>query len=217
MLDYININWQSSVCIRTKSATVYFDPWKLEEELHDADIICISHNHFDHFSLEDIDKAANSNTVLVAPASIRADVTGETVICEKNCKFAEPGEIINIGDVTVETVPAYNVGKEFHKKEYGWLGYILEADGIRYYFAGDTDVNDDVKQVRCDVALLPVGGYYTMKADEAAELTNEIAPKYAIPMHFGCVDNAGTKSDDTNFASKINKNTEVVFKLHKTR
>lgn len=215
MLENITINWQSSVRIETKDATVYFDPWQIKGQAHDADIVCISHSHFDHFSPEDIEKVSNENTVLVAPASMRGEVLGQTGISEENTEFAGPGEMISIGEVTIETVPAYNVGKDFHKKEYGWLGYVMEADGLRYYFAGDTDANADTRQVKCDVALVPIGGHYTMNSDEAAGLVNEIAPKYAVPMHFGCVIGAGEKSDDRKFASKINKNTEVVFKLHK--
>ena len=215
MFENITVNWQSSICIETHDAVIYFDPWQLKEECHDADIICISHPHFDHFSPEDIRKIKKDDTILIAPESARGDITGKTGIPEENIIFAEPGENIHVEGVSITTVPAYNVGKPFHKKEYGWLGFLIDADGTRYYYAGDTDVNEDIKQVKCDIALVPVGGYYTMDWQEAADLINEIKPEYTIPIHFGCVDGAGSLDDDKRFAGRIKENTEVVFKLHK--
>ena len=215
MFENVTVNWQSSTCIETHDAVIYLDPWQLKEECHDADIICITHPHFDHLSPEDINKIKKADTVLIAPESIKEEVIGKTGIPEEKTILVSPGENIHIESISITTVPAYNVGKPFHKKEYGWLGYLIEADGTRYYFAGDTDANEDVKQVKCDLALVPVGGYYTMDWKEAAELINTIKPEYTIPVHFGCVEGAGKPDDDKNFAGLISKETETVFKLHR--
>ena len=214
MLENITVNWQSSICIETRDAVIYIDPWQMKKEIHDADIICISHGHFDHFSPEDIVKIKKEDTILIAPASIREGILQKSGISEENTVFVVPGEQIHFGDTTITGVPAYNVGKEFHKKEYGWLGFLIEADGTRYYYAGDTDVNEDIRKIRCDVALVPIGGHYTMNSAEAAELINEIVPEFVIPTHYGCVDGAGSKTDEADFASRINEKTEVILKLH---
>lgn len=215
MLENIHVNWQSSICIETSRAVIYLDPWQFTEEIHDADIICISHSHHDHFSPEDIEKIAKEDTILIAPESTEEEIAGKTGISRDNILFIRPGEQIHFGDLTITGIPAYNVGKVFHKKEYGWLGFLVEADGTKYYYAGDTDVNEDIRKVKCDVALVPIGGHYTMNAQEAADFINEIAPEFVIPTHFGCVENAGSKNDDTNFLSRINENTNVILKLHK--
>ena len=215
MFENVTVNWQSSTCIETHDAVIYLDPWQLKEECHDADIICITHPHFDHLSPEDINKIKKADTVLIAPESIKEEIIGKTGISEEKTILVSPGENIHFESISITTVPAYNVGKPFHKKEYGWLGYLIEADGTRYYFAGDTDANEDVKQVKCDLALVPVGGYYTMDWKEAAELINTIKPEYTIPVHFGCVEGAGKPDDDKNFAGLISKETETVFKLHR--
>lgn len=215
MLENIHVNWQSSICLETGGAVIYLDPWQLTEEIHDADIVCITHSHHDHFSPEDIAKAAKEDTVLIAPESAAEEISGKTAIAGDNILFIRPGEEVHFGDISITGIPAYNVGKPFHKKENGWLGFIIEADGTKYYCAGDTDVNEDIRQVRCDVALIPIGGHYTMNVQEAADYINEIAPEFVIPTHFGCVENAGSKNDDTNFLSRINENTKVVLKLHK--
>lgn len=215
MFENVTVNWQSSICIETHDAVIYLDPWQLKEECHDADIICISHPHFDHFSPEDINKIKKADTILIAPESAKDEIAGKAGISADNIIFVEPGENIHIEGISITAVPSYNIGKPFHKKEYGWLGYLIEADGTRYYYAGDTDVNEDIKQVKCDLALIPVGGHYTMDYKEAAELINIMKPEYTIPIHFGCVDGAGTADDDKKFAALISKGTEAVFKLHR--
>ena len=109
----------------------------------------------------------------------------------------------------VETVPAYNVNKEFHKKEYDWVGYVITLDGIRYYIAGDTDVNDDNRKVKCDVAFVPVGGTYTMNYEEAANLANTIDAQVVIPTHYGVI--VGEKEDAIKFKKLVkNKTVEIM-------
>ncbi len=216
MFENVRVNTQSSIRIENDGAVVYIDPWKISDTQGDADVICITHNHFDHLSPEDIARVSHPGTLVLAPWSLEDELKEKlSDLTDDNFEFLEPGDEIDIDDIHIEAVAAYNVNKEFHKQEYGWLGYVVEAGGVRYYAAGDTDINEDIRAVKCDVAMVPIGGFYTMNMDEAADYINELAPKYVIPIHFGCVDGVGEIGDDDKFADKINKNTVVVKKLHK--
>jgi len=195
MLDNIKINCHSSIKI-SKEKTIYIDPFKIEKENHDADIIFITHDHYDHYSPEDIQKIENENTIIVAPKTVKA------LSKMKNVFFVEPNNTYEIEGIKVETIPSYNINKKFHLKENEWVGYILEINNIRYYIAGDTDVTDENKQVKCDVALIPVGGTYTMDYIEAAELANIIKPKIVIPTHYGSI--VGNKNDGVEFKKLVN-------------
>jgi len=161
--------------------TVYIDPWGVSEENPPADAIFITHAHFDHFSLDDIEKVAKQSTKLVAPPDVAAELTGDVTP-------AAPGDALEVAGVNVQVVPAYNVVEErpFHPKRNRWVGYILELQGTNYFHAGDTDHIPEHDDVRTDVVLLPIGGTpFTMDATEAGGLARSISPKVAVPMHFG--------------------------------
>ena len=194
MLKNIEINCHSSIKINTDKI-IYIDPFKIQSESHDADIILITHDHYDHYSPEDIEKILNDKTVIVAPKTM------EELIDMKKVILVEPEKVYNIEGIKIETVLAYNVNKQFHLKEKNWLGYIIEINKIRYYIAGDTDITPENKQVKCDVAFIPVGGTYTMNYEEAAELTNIIKPKIVVPTHYGSI--VGTKEDGIQFKKLI--------------
>lgn len=194
MLKNIEINCHSSIKINTDKI-IYIDPFKIQSESHDADIILITHDHYDHYSPEDIEKILNDKTVIVAPKTM------EELIDMKKVILVEPEKVYNIEGIKIETVLAYNVNKQFHLKEKNWLGYIIEINKIRYYIAGDTDITLENKQVKCDVAFIPVGGTYTMNYEEAAELTNIIKPKIVVPTHYGSI--VGTKEDGIQFKKLI--------------
>jgi len=213
MFDNIRVNWQSSIRIDGKAGAIYVDPWKIEEETHDANVICITHKHFDHFSPEDIEKVANAGTLILAPVGMEEEVMEKVGLDDVNFEFLEPEDEIGIDDINIKAVPSYNIGKEFHKKEFGWLGYVIDMEGVKYYVAGDTDDNEDIRKVQCDVAIIPVGGKYTMDPKEAADFINAIKPKYVVPTHYGCVDGAGQPEDGRAFSSMIGAGTEVVIKL----
>lgn len=206
MLDFITVNTHSSIRI-DEGKIIYIDPFKITEESHDADIILITHSHFDHYSVEDIRKVMKSDTVIVCPESMNeASELGIEV------KTVAPNEKLEVQGISIEAVPAYNKMKPFHPKKNGWVGYIIVIpEHGRIYIAGDTDINEDNKQVKCDIAMLPAGGVYTMNAKEAAKLANTIRPKYAIPIHYGSV--VGSADDGEKFSNAVDSGIEVVFKI----
>jgi len=193
MTGAATLQWlgHASFCIRHEGAAIYIDPWKVKGTPHDASLVLISHNHYDHYSAEDIEKVTGEGTELVAPA----DVVKE----EGHGRILRPGSTVVAGSVKVVGVPAYNVGKAFHPKASEWLGFVIEVGAQRIYCAGDTDLTDEMKTLaHIDMALLPVGGTYTMDAGEAAEAASEVGAKRAIPYHWG--DIVGGRADADRFA-----------------
>ena len=204
MLNNIEVLCHSSIRM-DKGKIIYVDPFHIEENYQDADIILITHSHYDHFSEEDIEKVRKADTKIY--------VTEDYVENARQLGFSEnkiigvkPNQTYYEGNMEINTVPAYNVNKQFHPKENNWVGYILKIDGISYYIAGDTDITEENKKIKCDVAFVPVGGTYTMTAKEAAELVNIIKPKVAIPIHYG--DIVGTKEDATTFVNSLENGIE---------
>ena len=175
---------------------IYFDPFKVSQNYNDADLIFITHSHYDHFSEEDILKVKrkDSKIILTTDLEQKAKKLGfekEKIIVVK------PNESIEIDGIKINTISAYNVNKQFHPKENNWLGYIIKIDDCSFYIAGDTDVTEENMNVKCDVAFVPVGGTFTMTADEAAKLVNHIKPKFAVPTHYGSI--VGDKEDGSKF------------------
>ncbi len=206
--DNIRVNTQSSIKI-VLDKVIYFDPFKIEEELHDADIIFITHNHFDHLDKRSINKIKNDNTVIVAPKSIEFDISG--IDCQKY--LLEPNDEIMIDNIKINAIPAYNVNKQFHPRINNWLGYLVNYNDITYYVMGDTDNTKEAEEIKCDILFIPIGGYYTMNVKEASELIKIIKPKVVIPTHYGSI--IGSK-DDGKELTDILKNTDinVVEKLY---
>ena len=207
MLENIEVLYHSSIRIK-KEKTIYIDPFKIDRNYNDADIIFITHDHYDHYSEEDIDKVINENAVIVIPEELLTKVLKKGI--NKNAIITvEPNQKYMVQGIKFETVPAYNTNKIFHPKENGWVGYVIEINGIKYYIAGDTDITEENKQVKCDVAFVPVGGTYTMDFKEAAQLVNEIQPKVAVPIHYGSV--VGTKQDAEEFIKLLHTNIKGVI------
>ena len=207
----IKVLYHSSIKIES-NINIYSDPFKIEVASNDADVIFITHEHYDHFSPEDILKIKKENTIIVLPKNMEnmaLDLNFEKtniVLVEPNQKYKLENQ-----ELIFETIPAYNVNKNFHKKEMNWVGYILEIEGKRVYVAGDTDITEENKQVKCDIALVPIGGTYTMEAKEAAELVNIIKPKIAIPIHYGAI--VGNKEDEKIFVKNVEKDIECKILL----
>lgn len=207
MLNNIEVLYHSSIRIN-KEKTIYIDPFKIDRNYNDADIIFITHDHYDHYSEEDIDKIINENTVIVIPEELLTKVLKKGI--NKNAIITvKPNQKYMVQGIKFETVPAYNTNKTFHPKENGWVGYVIEINEIKYYIAGDTDITEENKKVKCDVAFVPVGGTYTMDFKEAAQLVNQIQPKVAVPIHYGSV--VGTKQDAEEFIKLLHTNVKGVI------
>jgi L-ascorbate metabolism protein UlaG (beta-lactamase superfamily) len=200
----LKIEWLGHACFKvSNSKRIYFDPFKLSVS-EKADIILITHEHFDHCSPEDIEKIVKSDTIIFASRQCRA-------LAGKGWKvvYMRPGEKERVEGITVEAVPAYNTNKHFHPKEDEKLGYVVTFEGKRIYHAGDTDLIPEMSSLKAiDIALLPVGGTYTMNAEEASEAVSIIKPKVAIPAHYGTI--VGSRKDAEKFKLLV-KSAEVYF------
>ena len=207
MLDNIEVLCHSSIRI-SKNKVIYIDPYKIEENYNDADIIFITHDHYDHYSEEDVDKVINENTTIIIPEELLTKLLRKGI--NKNAIITvKPNEKYMVQEIKFGTVPAYNTNKTFHPKENDWIGYIITLDGIRYYIAGDTDITEKNRKVKCDVAFVPVGGTYTMDFKEAAQLINEIQPKIAVPIHYGSI--VGTEQDATDFIKLLHPSIKGII------
>lgn len=196
-----------------RAVVAYFDPFKIPAEAHDADVVFVTHDHYDHLSPEDIQKVAQPRTVFVAPASSVAALR-KNGVDPANIFALEPGQTAEVLGLSVEAVHAYNQLKTFHPRKNHWLGYIVADRGPqpqRVYVAGDTDATPEAKAVECDIALVPVGGTYTMDAAAAAGLVNTIRPKVAIPTHYGCI--VGKPGDGNAFKALVREDIEVQILL----
>ena len=207
MLENIEVLYHSSIRIN-KEKTIYIDPFKIDRNYNDADIVFITHDHYDHYSEEDIDKVINENTTIIIPEELLTKILRKGI--NKNAVITvESNKEYMVQGIKFETIPAYNTNKTFHPKENDWVGYIITLDGIRYYIAGDTDITEENRKVKCDVAFVPVGGTYTMNYSEAAELVNIIKPKIAVPIHYGSV--VGTKQDAPNFIKLLHSSIKGII------
>lgn len=180
---------------------IYTDPFNIKKK-DKADIILITHEHYDHCSPDDVKKLQGPDTVIVAPSDCAGKLSG-------NIRVIKVGEKINVGGIDIEAVPSYNVNKQFHTKDKGWVGYIFTVKGRRIYIAGDTDHIPEMKNFKTDIALLPVSGTYVMTAEEAIQAALEIKPRIAIPMHYGSI--VGNRNDARRFADGLKGKIEVVI------
>ena len=186
--------------------TVYFDPWKLPKGSKYADIILISHEHFDHFSKDDVARISSKDTVIITSETVARQLKGSKVPY-KDIKAMAPGDAFEALGVIVKAVTSYNVNKSFHTRDSKKLGFIISIDGSSLYHAGDTDKIPEMKEHRCDIAILPVSGTYVMTSEEASQAALAIKPKIAVPMHYG--DIVGSIEDAKNFKDLLKGKVEV--------
>ena len=214
MLDNVTINAHSSIRIE-EGKVLYFDPFHISDATNDADIVFVTHDHYDHFSPEDIRKVMKDDTVFVAPV-VTAKLIAETFanVPSERIVTVAAGEKLDVLGISVEVIASYNPNKQFHPKAKGYVGYVVTLNGTRFYICGDMDVTEEGKSVKCDVLMPPIGGIYTMDAHEAIELVSAIRPKYVIPTHYG--DIVGNPRDGKRFAKWIEDlgvGTEVILKI----
>lgn len=199
------IHWLGHDAFRIDAdKVIYIDPYQLEAGEPKADIILITHDHFDHYSPDDVKKLLKPGTTVVSIAAVTKKVRGAAV------ETVKPGDKVTVQGIAVEAVPAYNVDKQFHPKSAGHVGFIVTVDGVRIYHAGDTDFIPEMKGFHVDIALLPVSGTYVMTADEAVQAAGAIKPKLAIPMHYGAI--VGGLSDAQRFAQACPVETVILEK-----
>ena len=210
MTENIQVFRQNSICIGSGYGKIYIDPFQIEGQPEDAAFIFVTHDHYDHFSPEDIAKVAGKDTVLVVPEKMKKR-TGKTAGMVSRVETVIPEASYEIDGLKFETVPMYNIMKPFHPKSAGWTGYILCIEDKRIYIAGDIDAIKEAKAVKCDVALIPIGGFYTMDAKTAAGLVNEMRPEVAIPVHYGHL--IGKPADGNVFAENVADPVKVEFKI----
>lgn len=198
----IKINAQSSIRLSNKEIVIYIDPYLIEKNVNDADYIFITHDHYDHLSIDDINKVIKKDTIIVGAESCFKSLEE----FDNNKVKVKPNNKYLVGNLNFQTVASYNTNKLYHPEKNEWVGYLIDFNNKKYFITGDTDINKENKQIKCDVLLLPVGGVYTMDYKEAAILTNLIKPKLAIPTHYQTV--VGTKVDAINYTNLLDKDIE---------
>ena len=209
-LDGIEWLGHAGFRIKTRAGLVYVDPYRIESG-PPADLILITHDHFDHFSRDDIVRLATKGTTAIGPATVTEQLKGRTL-------SMTPGEVVEVAELEIRALPAYNTnkldssGKPFHAREAGWLGFLLRDGPRRIYHSGDTDVIPEMDEAAgVDVALLPVSGTYVMSPLEAAEAARRIDPRIAVPMHWGTT--IGSQADAEAFASAAPVEVEILERV----
>jgi L-ascorbate metabolism protein UlaG (beta-lactamase superfamily) len=213
LIDALDWLGHAAFRITLGRSRVYIDPYRVPDGSPPADLILITHGHYDHFSPQDVERLSTRETWLVGPAAVAERVSGQV-------HRIGPGETLDdelVRGFHVRAVAAYNTskwdpdGKPFHPRDAGWVGYELNVRGERLYHSGDTDVIPEMDSVTgVDVALLPVSGVYVMTAQEAAEAARRIQPRVAVPMHWGS--HIGTERDARTFADKAPVEVRIMEK-----
>lgn len=218
-IDDIEIKWlgHSGFLIRN-SKIIYIDPYNIKENSEKADIILITHSHYDHCSVADMKKIIKEGTKIFLTADCQSKITRFDISID--IQIVEPGQELNSGDIKISVLPAYNLDKSFHPKGDGWVGYIIKMNSVLIYHAGDTDLIPEMQKLtghkqpdKKFIALLPVGGRFTMTVEEAAEAAKLIKPSLAIPIHYGSI--VGTKGDAEEFVKLCKEegiNAEILEK-----
>lgn len=179
---------------------IYFDPYSITEEYHDADYIFITHDHYDHYDEKSIEKVKKDTTKIIVPKCLED---------KEHALVVEANHSYQIDNISFDTIPAYNLGKSFHTKEMNYVGYKILIDGLYYYIMGDTDRTEEANQVTCDVCFVPIGGTYTMNVDEAADYINDMKPNTVIPIHYGSI--VGDMQLGNDFSKQIEEKIKVLL------
>lgn len=198
-----NISWlgHDGFLIKGDGKAIAIDPFQVTE-CEPADIILVTHEHYDHCSPEDIKKIRKESTVIVTEANSANKLSGNVLV-------VKPGDKLTVSGIPIEAVPSYNIDKNFHPKQNSWLGFIVTVEGVRIYHAGDTDLIPEMNAFNVDIALLPVSGTYVMTADEAVEAAKMIKPKIVIPMHYDAI--VGSADDARRFCDALTGICETVM------
>ena len=198
-----NIQWlgHAGFTIKAGDKLIAIDPFQIDIEIP-ADIICITHSHYDHCSVPDINKIQKDSTVFITEPSSAEKLSGDV-------RTMHPGESVTVEDIHIEAVPAYNTNKDFHPRENNWLGFVITINNQRIYHTGDTDLIPEMEQISADIAFLPVSGTYVMTAEEAVEAAKRIKPSVAVPMHYDAI--VGSSDDAMNFKNALDGIVDVAI------
>lgn len=197
-----SIEWLGHAAFRvTGNTVIYIDPYEIPHG-PPADIILITHSHYDHCSPDDVKKILKKETVIVTEKSSAEKLSGDV-------RIMQPGDSVEVSGIRINAVPSYNTNKTFHPQSNGWLGFVIEIAGQKIYHTGDTDLIPEMESISADVALLPVSGTFVMTADEAAEAALMIKPTVAIPMHYGEV--VGDEKDAKAFQKALAGKVDVLI------
>lgn len=209
MLKDVKVLYHSSIVLYDN---IYIDPYKIENETHNAKYVFITHSHYDHFSIDDIEKIRNEETIFFVTPDCKEKLL-KIGVGEKRIIPVAPDEIYKFSKIEVNVIASYNVNKEYHPKENKWVGYLIKMHGTSYLIPGDTDQNEDNQNIKCDVLFVPIGGTYTMDYKEGAVFANYIKPKYVIPIHYNSI--VGKKEDAEEFAKLLDKKIKCLIYLNK--
>lgn len=215
----VEIHWLGHAGFLIKnSKTIYIDPYNIKEREEKADIVLITHSHYDHCSLDDLKKVVKEGTKIFITADAQSKIARFEFPIEM--EIVEPNQEFDLGNLKIATVPAYNIDKHFHPKDEGWVGYLVKMNDIIIYHMGDTDLIPEMQKLtghkqpgKKFVALMPVGGRYTMTVEEACGAAKLIQPSLVIPMHWGSI--IGSEDDAKEFkelCSEIGIEVEILEK-----
>lgn len=199
------ITWFGHATIMIEDQIViYIDPFQLPDGAPNADLILVTHDHYDHFSEADISKIIKPETKVISIEKVTNSLKQKV----KNLVTVKPGDTLSVGNIRIEAVPAYNIDKQYHPKEKGYVGFVIRTKTRSLYHTGDTDLIPEMKNIKADVAFLPVGGKYTMNAIQAANAAKQIHPKLAIPIHYGSI--VGSSTDADSFEAILKADKKVI-------
>lgn len=202
LLEGVTWTYHAGFRIDRDGKVIYLDPWRLSTTIATADVVFITHPHFDHFDLSDLQKVVGPNTKLVMPPDCEYSGPGQVI-------HAQPGQSLTVEGIQVQVIHAYNINKEYHPREKNWLGYVLTVGGVTFLHPGDTDDTPELRAVsNIHVAFVPVSGTYVMTASEAAAAMNAIQPQVAVPMHWGAI--IGSRADAEQFRDLFNGTTVIL-------
>lgn len=207
LMDGITLNYHASIRLEKNGKIIYFDPYKIDKKVNDANYIFITHSHYDHYSEDDIKKVMNDDTKFIVTSDLEKKIINLGVK-ESNLTIAYPNKNYTFNDLKFDAVTAYNINSTYHKKSFNWVGYNVDIDGVKYYVVGDSDATEELKNTKCDVIFVPVGGTYTMTHLQAADAVNSIKPKVAVPIHYGEV---GSRKNAEEFINNLNEDIKGVI------
>ena len=204
-INGVILDWLGHAAFKIKTADdkiIYIDPYSINKEMEKADLILITHSHPDNCSIADINKIIKPNSKIVITADCQSTIMRTNIPVK--IEITEPGKEFDFGNIRISSIPAYNKDKSFHPQDEDWVGYVIKLEDMIIYHAGDTDVIPEMQKLTGHkkngsqfVALLPIGGRFTMNVEEAIEAVKIIKPSLAIPMHYGTV--IGSKDDAKEF------------------